>query len=231
MEFYLQGLTIGLAYVAPIGLQNLFVINSALTQKRGRAYLTALIVTFFDVTLMLACFFGVGALMERFRWLQLGVLLVGSLIVCWIGIGLLRSKATLDTSRADVNMPVLKLAGKACVVTWFNPQALIDGTMLFGAFHASLPAGLELPFVMGAASASILWFSGITTLITLFSAKFNDKVLRVINIVCGCVIIFYGLKLLYSFIQMIAGYKRTANARRAAVPKGKPPPSLYFWLY
>ena len=205
MEFYLQGLTIGLAYVAPIGLQNLFVINSALTQKRGRAYLTALIVTFLDVTLMLACFFGVGALMERFRWLQLGVLLVGSLIVCWIGIGLLRSKATLDTSRADVNMPVLKLAGKACVVTWFNPQALIDGTMLFGAFHASLPAGLELPFVMGAASASILWFSGITTLITLFSAKFNDKVLRVINIVCGCVIIFYGLKLLYNFIQMIAG--------------------------
>ena len=205
MEFYLQGLTIGLAYVAPIGLQNLFVINSALTQKRGRAYLTALIVTFFDVTLMLACFFGVGALMERFRWLQLGVLLVGSLIVCWIGIGLLRSKATLDTSRADVNMPVLKLDGKACVVTWFNPQALIDGTMLFGAFHASLPAGLELPFVMGAASASILWFSGITTLITLFSAKFNDKVLRVINIVCGCVIIFYGLKLLYNFIQMIAG--------------------------
>ena len=205
MEFYLQGLTIGLAYVAPIGLQNLFVINSALTQKRGRAYLTALIVTFFDVTLMLACFFGVGALMERFRWLQLGVLLVGSLIVCWIGIGLLRSKATLDTSRADVNMPVLKLAGKACVVTWFNPQALIDGTMLFGAFHASLPAGLERPFVMGAASASILWFSGITTLITLFSAKFNDKVLRVINIVCGCVIIFYGLKLLYNFIQMIAG--------------------------
>ena len=205
MEFYLQGLTIGLAYVAPIGLQNLFVINSALTQKRGRAYLTALIVTFFDVTLMLACFFGVGALMERFRWLQLGVLLVGSLIVCWIGIGLLRSKATLDTSRADVNMPVLKLAGKACVVTWFNPQALIDGTMLFGAFHASLPAGLELPFVMGAASASILWFSGITTLITLFSAKFNDKVLRVINIVCGCVIIFYGLKLLYNCIQMIAG--------------------------
>ena len=204
MEFYLQGLTIGLAYVAPIGLQNLFVINSALTQKRGRAYLTALIVTFFDVTLMLACFFGVGALMERFRWLQLGVLLVGSLIVCWIGIGLLRSKATLDTSRADVNMPVLKLAGKACVVTWFNPQALIDATMLFGAFHASLPAGLELPFVMGAASASILWFSGITTLITLFSAKFNDKVLRVINIVCGCVIIFYGLKLLYNCIQMIA---------------------------
>ena len=27
MDIYLQGLTMGLAYVAPIGLQNLFVIN------------------------------------------------------------------------------------------------------------------------------------------------------------------------------------------------------------
>lgn len=44
MHIYLQGLTMGLAYVAPIGLQNLFVINSALTQKRTRVYLTALIV-------------------------------------------------------------------------------------------------------------------------------------------------------------------------------------------
>ena len=50
MDIYLQGLTMGLAYVAPIGLQNLFVINTALTQKRGRVFLTALIVIFFDIT-------------------------------------------------------------------------------------------------------------------------------------------------------------------------------------
>ena len=37
MPTYLQGLTIGLAYVAPIGMQNLFVITSALTRPRRRA--------------------------------------------------------------------------------------------------------------------------------------------------------------------------------------------------
>lgn len=46
MDFYLQGLALGLAYVAPIGMQNLFVINSALTQTRLRALVTALIVIF-----------------------------------------------------------------------------------------------------------------------------------------------------------------------------------------
>ena len=51
MKYFLQGLTMGLAYVAPIGLQNLFVINSALTHTRKRALLTALIIILFDVTL------------------------------------------------------------------------------------------------------------------------------------------------------------------------------------
>ena len=64
MHIYLQGLTMGLAYVAPIGAQNLFVIQSAMGPSRRRAFLTALIVTFFDVTLALACFFGIGALMD-----------------------------------------------------------------------------------------------------------------------------------------------------------------------
>ena len=50
MKYFLQGLTMGLAYVAPIGLQNLFVINSALTHTRKCALLTALVILF-DVTL------------------------------------------------------------------------------------------------------------------------------------------------------------------------------------
>ena len=49
MPTYLQGLTIGLAYVAPIGMQNLFVINSALTQPRRRALLTALILSLIHI--------------------------------------------------------------------------------------------------------------------------------------------------------------------------------------
>lgn len=202
MNIYLQGLTMGLAYVAPIGLQNLFVINTALTQKRSRVYLTALIVIFFDITLGLACFLGVGALMSALPWLQKVILGIGSLIVIWIGIGLLRSKASMEGSK-DVNVPIWKVISSACVVTWFNPQAIIDGTMMLGAFRASLPAGTDAFFIGGFASASILWFLGISTVISLFSAKFNEKILNIINKVCGVVIIFYGCKLLWSFLQLM----------------------------
>ena len=202
MDIYLQGLTMGLAYVAPIGLQNLFVINTALTQPRRRVFLTALIVIFFDVTLGLACFFGVGAIMQASPLLEKAVLLIGSIIVIWIGQGLVRANDTMDTS-TKVDIPILKVISTACVVTWFNPQALIDGTMMLGAFKATLPTGTDFFFVGGFASASVLWFLSVSTVISLFSARFTDKTLRVINVICGVVIIFYGFKLLWNFVQMV----------------------------
>ena len=170
MNIFLQGLTMGLAYVAPIGMQNLFVINSALTNKRKRALLTALIVIFFDITLSLAC--------------------------------LLRAK-TQDLEKDQPTMSIKKTISSACVVTWFNPQAIIDGTMMLGAFHVTLAAGQETPFITGVACASFSWFIGLTFLISLISSKFNAKVMRWINIVCGVIIIGYGIKLFVSFVQML----------------------------
>lgn len=202
MNIFLQGLTVGLAYVTPIGMQNLFVINSALTNKRKRALLTALIVIFFDITLSLACFFGIGTIMQKFKWLQMVILCVGSLIVIYIGISLLRAK-TQDLEKDQPTMSIKKTISSACVVTWFNPQAIIDGTMMLGAFHVTLAAGQETPFITGVACASFSWFIGLTFLISLISSKFNAKVMRWINIVCGVIIIGYGIKLFVSFVQML----------------------------
>ena len=202
MQYFLQGLTMGLAYVAPIGLQNLFVINSALTHTRRRALLTAFIVIFFDVSLAFACFFGIGAIMQRYEWLQMIILLVGSIIVIFIGIGLLRAKAE-RIEQSDLTSSIRKTISTACVVTWFNPQAIIDGTMMLGAFHVTLPGSQSIPFISGVGLASCLWFTAITLIISIFSNRFDAKILRIINVVCGIIIIFYGGKLLFNFIQMI----------------------------
>ena len=205
MEKYLQGFLMGLAYVAPIGVQNLFVINSAITQKRSKALLIALIVIFFDVTLAFACFFGIGFLIDKLEWLKLIILLVGSIIIIYIGQGLLRSKSELKKND-NMDISLLKAITSACVVTWFNPQAIIDGTMMLGAFRATLSSEAGIHFILGVASASFSWFMSLSIFISLFNHKFNEKVLRVINIVCGIVIIFYGLKLLLNFYKMFIHY-------------------------
>lgn len=203
MVYFIQGLTMGLAYVAPIGMQNLFMINTALTQTKSRTYFTAFVIMFFDITLSLACYFGIGAIMESSQWVEMGVLLVGSLIVIWIGISLLRDKSTMDENSTNVDIPIMKVIVTACVVTWFNPQALIDGTMMLGAFKATIPDGSHLVFILGVAAASCTWWLGLSTILSIFRAKFTNKILRVINIICGLVIIFYGVKLFINFVQLV----------------------------
>ena len=202
MLFFWQGLTIGLVSVAPIGLQNLFVINTALTQPRLKVYLTALIVILFDISLAVACFFGMGALIESSKTAELAILFIGSLLVISIGIGLLRAKGSMDLAES-VDVPLSKVIATACLVTWFNPQALIDGALMLGAFKASLPPGQDMSFILGVSAASVLWFFAISTFILLFSAKITNATLRKINVICGTVVIFYGAKLGYHFVKLL----------------------------
>lgn len=204
ISIYLQGLSLGLAYVAPIGMQNLFIINSAMRQKLGQAVATALIVIFWDVSLGLACFLGVGALMEALPWLQKIILGAGGLLVISIGVGLLRTKADL-TGGEDTPKPLWKTVSSAFIVTWLNPQALIDGTLMLGAFRASLPTGGDPYFITGFASASFLWFNCLAVAVHLLGSKINGKVLTWLNRVCGAVIILYGVKLLVSLAGMVTG--------------------------
>nr|WP_294682156.1 hypothetical protein [uncultured Anaerotignum sp.] len=131
MSVYLQGLSLGLAYVAPIGMQNLFVVNSAMSQKLKRAIATALIVIFWDISLGISCFFGIGVLMQ------------------------------------------------------------------------ALPVGSNPYFISGFASASFLWFSSLVVAVHLLGRKINSLVLTWLNRICGVVIILYGIKLLYSLVQML----------------------------
>ena len=201
MDFYLQGLALGLAYVAPIGMQNLFVINSALTQTRLRALVTALIVIFFDVTLAMACFFGIGLVMQKYPPVQLGILLLGGLVVVYIGVSLLKS--SVRQIGGAQQMPLGKTVWAACVVTWFNAQAVIDGTMLLGAFKASMTEVQSLHFLFGVLSASCLWFVTLAMVVSLAGSLVTPRVLGLINKICGAVIAVYGLRLLWHFAEII----------------------------
>ncbi len=211
LSVVLQGFTMGLAYVAPIGMQNLFVINAAVSQPRTRTLITALFVTLFDMSLTLACFFGVGAVMDAVPWLGPLMQLMGGGLVIAIGIVLIvprrekdaepaRNDAAGSAARARMNQPGLRGAfAAALLVTWCNPQAFIDGTMMLGAFRATFGGADGLAFVAGACMASVVWFPGLALVVSALGSRFNDAVLRAINVVCGLVVVGYGARLVAAF--------------------------------
>lgn len=203
MQYLIQGMILGFSYVAPIGMQNLYVINTAISMNKRKAYEVAFITIFFDITLSIASFFGIGVLMDKVNFLKLAILFLGAIVVIYIGVGLIKSKPQLS-NKVVVNTSLSQIIMGCFTVTWFNPQAIIDGSLLLGSFRASLPFYALKYFIAGVCAASFIWFTSLATAFSVFKNNFNEKLLRKINIVCGCIIIYYGAKLAYSFIVLIS---------------------------
>lgn len=202
-KYLLQGLLLGLAYVAPIGIQNLYLINTAARETMKKALQIAFIITLFDISLALACFFGVGVLIYTFPVFKGIILLAGSVLVIYIGVILIRSRPQISSDVKMESNSLLKVVGICFAITWFNPQAIIDGSLLLGGFKASLPPNMSTAFIIGVCLASFLWFLTVAIITSQFRTKINSTAMRWINIVCGSIIIFYGIKLGYSFVQLV----------------------------
>jgi len=189
-NYFLQGLLLGLAYVAPIGIQNLYLINTAIRETRKRTLAVAFIIIIFDISLAVACFFGIGILINTFPVLNGLILLSGSVLVIFIGFTLIRSHPQISNDIDLESNSFLKIIGVYFALTWFNPQAIIDGTLILGGFKASLPESMSTYSVLGVCLASCLWFVSLATITLQFRTKINTHIMRWINIICGSIIIF-----------------------------------------
>jgi len=191
--YFLQGLLIGLATFAPIGMQNLFVINTALVQPWSRIMITIAIVGLFDMTLSTAAFFGIGALIEMWPLLKLVILIVGGAIVTYMGYTVIRNEASLE--KVNTNIPIKKIITMSIIVTWGNPQAIIDATMMLGAFRANIPSEYIYHFFAGFLAMTPIWFCSLATIIYLLAKNIKISHLIWINRICGTILIIYGIKL------------------------------------
>lgn len=196
-KYILQGFLLGLSFVAPIGMQNLYVINSALREPKLKAYRVALIVILFDVSLSLTCFYGMGLILDSMPMVKKIIILIGGLVVIYMGYKIMRSTPVLS-NEVEVELPLTKTILACFLVTWANPQAIIDGSLLIGGFRASLPIDGARYFISGVCLASISWFLFLTSIVLVSKNNFNQKFIKILNLVCGGIIIIYGLKLLVS---------------------------------
>lgn len=201
MTIFIQGLLLGLAYVAPIGTQNLYVIQNSIRSNIGKALQVALITVLFDVSLAISCFYGIGFAIGKVKLLHSAMLIFGSVMVVLIGVNLIKTKPEATKEKNSIDS-LKKIITTCFIVTWLNPQAIIDGSTLLGGYRTTLSINNASIFIVGVALASLLWFTSLACFTSIFRRSFNPFILRIINIACGGIILFYGLKLGYSFIRL-----------------------------
>ncbi len=203
LAMYLRGLLLSIALVSSIGMQNLFLFNNAINQKLSRAWPVTIMIWIADTALTLAAFFGMGAIISSHELFKLIIMFLGGLLVIWIGFGILRSAASFKLESANTPLPMKKSLVNAWVVTWANPQALIDTSLMFGALRGSLTDSQVTPFITGVVSATAIWFFGITLLLGLLKERLPQKFLLWVNILSGVIVMGYGCYLLWQAVMMV----------------------------
>lgn len=200
LAVYLKGMLISIALVSSIGMQNLFVFNNALGNRTPRAMLYAAFVWCADMILTIAAFLGLGTLIAANETVRLIVMAIGGAIVVWIGIGTIRSANASTLGGAQASTVKQAFTG-ALVVTFANPQAIIDTGLMLGAMRGSLPSGDVTPFLAGVLSATAIWFFGITLVLSLLRSRLPKKLMLWVNIVSGFIVTGYGASLLYQVLR------------------------------
>lgn len=200
---YLRGILVGFAFVAPIGMQNIYMFNNALSNKMSKALLYNFLFWFCDALFSFAAFYGIGALISANEIVKIIVMLVGGALTSYIGFNIIRS-AKQTAIGSDSKKQTLKQAlMTALIVSWGNPQAMIDGTMMLGASRATLTFEQSILFITGVVTASFIWDHGITIGFNLLRDKLPKKFLLAINLISGIIVAIYGLYLILTGITEI----------------------------
>lgn len=156
-----QGVTLGLAMIAPIGAQNAFVINQGI--RRRHHLMVAAICTLCDLMLISLGVFGTGALISQQPLLLMLVTAAGILFLTVYGALALRSAwrigphdAPAQTGIPGGRGPVL-LATLA--VTLLNPHVYLDTMVILGAIGNQMSQDQRPWFAIGCLIASLIWFN------------------------------------------------------------------------
>lgn len=198
-NFIFEGFLLGLAYAAPIGVQNVYVISNALQNKLSKSLLTSIIVATMDISLAIACILGIGQILQHYSILKFVVTIAGCLYlikVSWILLKDIMLTNNIETI-APGRFSVWDIGQKAFLLTWLNPHALIDGTIILGGYAGGLKGSSQISFGIGVATASLSWFIFLSLISTVINCVGNSaKYLIAIKLFSAVLIGIFAVKML-----------------------------------
>jgi L-lysine exporter family protein LysE/ArgO len=158
----LAGLGFGLGLIVAIGAQNAYVLRQGI--RREHIGIVVAICVASDVLLIGVGAAGVGAAIARHTTVLAVVTVIGAaVLLVYAGQAVSRAirPASLTTADGDPaeQARVGTVVFAALALTWLNPHVYLDTVILLGSVSASYST--PWLFGLGAAIASIAWFTGL----------------------------------------------------------------------
>lgn len=172
MDILITGFIISISLIVSIGAQNAFLLKQGLL--RQHVLPVVLICCLGDLLLIGTGVLGLGAVFNSNPTLTKALAVAGIIVLSLLGARSMRS-ALQNGSTLDVDEQGTPTRSRSAVistalaVTFLNPQALLETLVIIGSLAATFTPEQKARFLLGAVSASFLWF---------FSLGYGARLLR-----------------------------------------------------
>ncbi|QIQ22030.1 LysE/ArgO family amino acid transporter [Zophobihabitans entericus] len=199
-EDILRGAIISGSLIIAIGAQNLFVLKQGL--MRNHIFWVSLICFLCDAILISIGVLGVGGIISQSTIATIVLACGGAIFLLWYGFNAFKSaykgNSFIDLSDKDLRnkTPLAKIILATLAITLLNPHVYLDTVVIIGGIAGTLSFEQKASFLIGAASASCIWFFGLGYGARLLTPMFRSKRMwQILDIFVGCVMFFiaYGL--------------------------------------
>ena len=201
LDIYLKGFVVTISLIMAIGAQNAYILKLGLLKQY--VLMAVLMCITFDFILISAGVFGLGYFIQGNQLLINGIAIFGIIFLCFYAIISFRSafkNASLQVDGTVKTNPLKQVVSLILVFTFLNPHTYLDTILLIGGIGANIQNDLKIYFLLGAVSASTIWFFslgfGARFLIPLFKKPVTWKIL---DISIGILMLFIA----YSLIDLI----------------------------
>mgnify|MGYP005995628379 FL=1 len=201
LDIYLKGFVVTISLIMAIGAQNAYILKLGLLKQY--VLMAVLMCITFDFILISAGVFGLGYFIQVNQLLINCIAIFGIVFLCFYAILSFRSAFKNASLQVDGNVktnPLKQVVSLILVFTFLNPHTYLDTILLIGGIGANIENDLKIYFLLGAVSASTIWFFslgfGARFLIPLFKKPVTWKIL---DISIGILMLFIA----YSLIDLI----------------------------
>lgn len=197
-----QGFTLALSMIIPIGSQNSMLLSQGI--NKNHHLMTAGLFILYDAILISLGVLG-GSLILSSNELLFTLLTWGG-IAFLLTYGAMSFKTAINGVKTGENNVVTQKSVKVVVltsliVTFLNPHAYIDTVMVIGSVGGQYTGDAKIYFLIGAISASMVWFSTLALGAAKLSVQLSKpKVKSVIDCSIGLVMWFIAWSLFMTWL-------------------------------
>lgn len=198
LDIYLKGFIVTISLIVAIGAQNAYILKLGLLKQYVLLAVSLCILS--DFILISLGVFGLGYFIQGNQLLINIIAIIGIIFLCVYAILSFKSALKNESLQIDGNVktnPIKQVITLILVFTFLNPHTYLDTILLIGGIGANIENSLKIYFLLGAVSASAIWFFslgfGARFLIPLFKKPITWKLL---DISIGFLMLFiaYSLK-------------------------------------